>query len=345
MKSKIAFFGFTKAACKLILTLHSLLDQETFTFSSFTTEKYLNFFPFKKINFQNIEENQAIFKENDALIFVGASGIAVRFIAPFLQNKCVDPAVLVLDELGKFVISLLSGHIGGANDLCLHIANKLHAIPVITTATDVNQKFSVDHFAMKNHLHLSSMKLAKEVSSKILEEEVGFFSDLPINGSIGKGLTSAITPLGIYVSYKTTSPFLKTLHLIPKILYVGIGCRKEIEMEKIETLFFSVLEEHHLDIQAIASIASISLKEKELGLLNFAQKYHFPITFYSSKELESVAGDFAASCFVKNITGVDNVCERSAMHGLKKGKIIVYKTIRDGVTIAIAAEDWRGSFE
>ncbi|MBQ4353489.1 MAG: cobalamin biosynthesis protein CbiG, partial [Clostridia bacterium] len=113
-----------------------------------------------------------LFTEHDALIFIGACGIAVRDIAPHLKNKTVDPAVLVLDDQGKFVIPILSGHIGGANALACHLAEKLGAFPVITTATDGNGKFSCDTWAVTHNCAISSMKTAKDISAAILTADV-----------------------------------------------------------------------------------------------------------------------------------------------------------------------------
>lgn len=106
------------------------------------------------------------FAQSDAIIFIGACGIAVRSIAPFVSSKKTDPAVVVIDEQGKFAISLLSGHIGGANELTEEISNLLHATPVITTATDINNKFAVDVFAKTNGCYISDMTMAKEISAK-----------------------------------------------------------------------------------------------------------------------------------------------------------------------------------
>lgn len=129
------------------------------------------------------------FFRSDALIFVGATGITVRSIAPFLENKTRDPAVVTVDEQGKFVISLLSGHMGGANALCSRIADGLKAVPVITTATDLNRKFAVDVFAKKNGLWISDMKLAKRISAALLDGElVGFSSDFPVEGKLPREL-------------------------------------------------------------------------------------------------------------------------------------------------------------
>ena len=117
-----------------------------------------------------------LFSANDALIFIGACGIAVRDIAPHLKNKTVDPAVLVLDDHGKFVIPILSGHIGGANALANHLAAQLGAISVITTATDGSGKFSCDTWAVTHNCAISSLKTAKDVSAAILTASYLSFS-------------------------------------------------------------------------------------------------------------------------------------------------------------------------
>ncbi|MBR6258633.1 MAG: hypothetical protein IKR21_00285 [Oscillospiraceae bacterium] len=129
-----------------------------------------------------------LFSERDALIFVSAAGIAVRSVAPFIKDKRTDPAVICIDERGKNVIPLLSGHIGGANALALRIADHLGASPIITTATDVNGKFSVDKWAAENGFMIDNMKAAKAVSAAILKWDVPLCSDLPVKGELPPGV-------------------------------------------------------------------------------------------------------------------------------------------------------------
>ena len=190
------------------------------------------------------------FETADSIIFIGAAGIAVRSIAPFIQSKKKDPAVLVVDELGKFVISLLSGHLGGANELACLAADILQAIPVVTTATDLEGKFAVDVFAKKNNCHIFRMKEAKEVSAALLAgEKVGFYSEFPWEGELPEGLiwcqktgislseiqyeTVDGTPLpevGIAVTvHKSCYPFASTTHVVPPAAALGMGCRKNKE--------------------------------------------------------------------------------------------------------------------
>ena len=122
-----------------------------------------------------------MFAEKRAMIFVSATGIAVRAIAPWIRDKMTDPPVVTVDEGAQFVIPLLSGHVGGANELARHIADWLEAVPVITTATDVNGKFAVDLFASAYHMTIIDRKEAKNISAAVLEgKQIGVFSDLPI---------------------------------------------------------------------------------------------------------------------------------------------------------------------
>lgn len=140
---------------------------------------------------------KAAFETKDAILFVGACGIAVRAIAPYIKNKAVDPAVIVIDEKGHFVISLLSGHLGGANELTRSIAKIIGAVPVITTATDLNGCFAVDEWAKNNNLRIGSMALAKDISAALLRgETIGVVSDFPIEGTLPHGLVMLRGPDG-----------------------------------------------------------------------------------------------------------------------------------------------------
>ena len=304
------------------------------------------------------EWTAAAFSENDALVFTGACGIAVRAAAPHIRDKTVDPAVIVVDETGKYAISLLSGHLGGANDLASEIAGLIGAEPVITTATDLNKRFAVDEWAKKNHLLIDDMKLAKDISSAILKgEPVGISGDYPIEGEpppqlvylpeacecpvrTDAGLTVSLpgqTPrIGFRISHHTDSgPFEKTLRLIPRTLSVGIGCRKGIALGTAEELLEQILKESELSVKSIEKLCTIDIKKEEAALKELSDKLGVPLQIFSAAELEQLSGDFTASGFVSRITGVDNVCERAAVLG-SQGELIVRKQVLNGVTIAIA---------
>lgn len=284
------------------------------------------------------------FRQSDALVFVSSCGIAVRKIAPYVRDKKTDPAVVCVDELGSFSISLLSGHIGGANDLARFIADGIGALPVVTTATDINRKFSVDAWAARNGLTIGSMELAKAVSARILEETVPLHSDFPVKGPFPGGIAAGSEgDLGISVSWSTRSPFEKTLHLIPKCLHLGIGCRRGTPESAIREAVASVLRENAIAPEAVKAIASIDLKADEPGLLNYCASAGIVPVFYTAEQLLEVSGEFTSSAFVQSVTGVDNVCERSALAGADR--LIVKKIACSGVTVAAAVEKWEVSFE
>ena len=195
------------------------------------------------------------FSRRDALIFVGACGIAVREIAPYVRDKKTDPAVLVLDERARHVIPLLSGHIGGANRLALRLSSMLGADPVITTATDVNGKFAVDEFAARTGCAISDMQLAKAFAAGILERDLPLASAFPIVSPLPGGVYEAGSgALGVYIGCDVREPFQKTLRLIPKKLRVGLGCRRGVCASAITSAIRHVFAENRLDLRAISGV-------------------------------------------------------------------------------------------
>ena len=284
-----------------------------------------------------------LFAENDALIFIGACGIAVRSVAPYIKSKTTDPAVIVIDDQGRYVIPILSGHIGGANKLAEQVASKLGAIPVITTATDSAGKFSCDAWAVQNDCAISSMETAKKVSATILKNDIPVISDYELPSTLPNGLVSGKTgEIGIYIGIHNKAPFKTTLRLIPRILTLGIGCRKGTAKEHILSVIKNVFADNGLDIRSVGRVASIDVKKGEEGLISFAKELNAELYFYSADELNALDGDFDESDFVKKTVGTGNVCERSAV--LAGGKLIVRKTMTDGVTVAVAEKDWRIEF-
>lgn len=284
------------------------------------------------------------FSRCQTLVFVGAVGIAVRTIAPFVKSKLTDPAVLSLDERGNFVIPLLSGHIGGANELARCLAAALGATPCVTTATDVNGLFAVDEWAARNNMVLCSLKAAKDFAAALVDnKKVGLYVDagVQIKGELPRQVElNAALPVGMAVTLdKNLQPFAVTVRLLPRIVHLGIGCRRNTPLEKIEALALPQLEALGLDKRCVAGIASVDLKKDEQGLLAFARKYNYPAAFYTADELNAVEGDFTLSAFVQSVVGVSNVCERSAVKDSCGGRLLLRKTSLDGVTLAVAVED------
>lgn len=339
-----AILAFSKKGCKLAERIAEyLIQEEEVSCARYAPDKYVT---------EGCEPIQGgisaftgpLMKHRDILVFVGACGIAVRAIAPYLISKTCDPAVLCVDETGKYVISLLSGHIGGGNRLALSVAGGIGAVPVVTTATDVNGRFSVDAWAAEQGFGIGSMAVAKDFSAAILERDLPICTDVPIEGKLPSGLYPGDSgELGLCISTKLKKPFDSTLNLIPKVLTLGIGCRRGTSCETIEAVVRQVLQENQLNLRAVKEITSVTLKSDEEGLLAFAERYRLPIHFYTPEELNAVEGEFTASAFVKNTVGVDNVCERSAAAG--GGKLIVKKTAGQGVTAAVAEGEWKVCFE
>ncbi|MDY0293503.1 MAG: cobalamin biosynthesis protein [Candidatus Methanomethylophilaceae archaeon] len=282
------------------------------------------------------EWTEKAFSGSDALVFVGATGIAVRAVAPFLRGKTEDPAVVTVDELGRFSVSLLSGHIGGCNVLAERVAETIGAVPVITTATDINGLFSVDEFAARRDLTIDDMTIAKEVSAALLEgRPVGFLSDYPVSGDVPGCLeASPAGDLGILItSSPSRSPFGRTLRLIPRNLAVGVGCRRGTPKDTIARRVEEVLEANGLSAKGLKAMVSIDIKSDEEGLLEFCSAYGIVSVFLSAGELASVPGKFRESEFVDGITGVGNVCERAAA---SFGELVVGRDAADGVTVAVS---------
>lgn len=284
------------------------------------------------------------FEKADGIVFLCAAGIAVRSIAPYIRHKSTDPAVVVVDEKGKFSIALLSGHTGGANELAGRIADILGAVPVITTATDREGKFAVDDFARKNKMTILDWKLAKQISVEILEgKKVGIVSELPLEGKLPEDLFLWEGDLENNQNFLIRISTYKlpcmqqgrVLQLIPKTVVVGIGCRKGTAKEKIASAVGECLGEEDILPEAVFSVASIDLKKEEKGLLAYCEEKGVPLVTYSAEQLKQAEGEFSVSAFVEEITGVSCVCERSAVMAAK-GDLLCHKKIYDGVTVALA---------
>lgn len=353
---KVSIISFTAAGSILSLKLKEILISEGMLCEAYTNGRYAKASFIKERKDSLSEWTKSQFSGVEAIIFIGATGIAVRAIAPFLVNKKNDPAVIVIDEQGTFVISLLSGHLGGANQLTELIAKKLKSIPVITTATDVNNLFAVDVFAKKNKLLIKSFPLAKEISAALLDKkEVGIICDVPVEGTIPKELRliredeplSEKLELGICISAKENkiSPFQKTLYLVPAVVTVGIGCKKGTKKEQIESLFERAISECGYSWDSVEQITSIDLKKNEEGICQLAKEHGILFQTYPKEKLASLTGEFSESKFVESITGVSNVCERSAVLGSGNGRLVLKKLAENGVTVAIAEKDWRVKFD
>ncbi len=314
----------------------------------------------------------AYFGQVDAIVFVTASGIAVRSVAEHLTHKSKDPAIVCMDECSKHVISLVSGHAGGANALTQMLADVMWATPVITTATDVEGQFSIDDYAREHNLVVTDWAKAKAISAEVLatgakpvwvdeaevsqEEEknaceickeqkstgidVGKIENDGCENEIGVQKLQ-IGSHQVVITPQDVSVDAQTLQLIPRCIVAGVGCKKGIPVDKIEHAVQDAFAKAGLRMEALCAVASIDLKKEEAGLLEFCETRNVPFETYTAEELQAVSGTFSASEFVTGVTGVDNVCERSAVkyaseHGANDGELLLRKQAQDGVTVALA---------
>lgn len=294
-----------------------------------------------------------------AYVFIGAAGIAVRYIAPSVKDKYTDSPVLVIDEKGQYVIPLLSGHMGGAAALADEVADMIGAVPVHTTATDVQGKFAVDVFAKKNGLVITDRETVKKISAGLLNGEKAALyiedSSVSITGTPPEEVVLCESleeteqySYQIMIAGRSEQPVQDrknevqkperegcTLVLLSRNITAGIGCRKGIEEAALEKGFLEILAANGLDIRQVKSIASIDLKKNEQALLYLCEKYRIPFETYTVEELSNVLDVTASSEFVKKVTGVDNVCERAARLSCSAGNLIQGKCVREGMTAAL----------
>ncbi len=282
-----------------------------------------------------------------AYIFIGAAGIAVRYIAPWVKDKYTDSAVLVIDEKGKYVIPLLSGHIGGAAALADEISELLGAAAVHTTATDVQGRFAVDVFAKRNDLMITDREMAKKISAAVLEgEKIAFYAQekaCRIRGNVPPEIVLCTDPkeAGSYqyriVVGEDAAAYDRegTLVLKPVNIAAGIGCRRGTGTELLEKGLDEILRANGRCMEQVKVIASIDLKKDEQALVHLSEKYQIPFLTYTAEELQRVREVSSGSEFVEKVTGIDNVCERAARLCCGDGEMIQEKAIRESMTAAL----------
>lgn len=339
---RAAVFSFSLRGAQLAKRIAAALQDADYDAQAMTVAKYAEAAELAPMLPDYKAACAAAFASCEALVFVGAAGIAVRALAPHIKSKLTDPAVVSVDEQANFVIPLLAGHIGGANELARYLAAAIGAAACVTTATDVNGLFAVDEWAARNNMVLSSLLPAKDFAAALVaNEKVGLYydADFTVSGALPKNVeNNSALPVGMAVTLDSSlTPFATTVRLLPKIVHLGIGCRRNTLLENIEALVLSELAKLHLDLRCVKALASVDLKKNEQGLLAFARKYKLAANFYTADELNSVAGDFTPSAFVKSVVGVSNVCERSAVLD-SDGRLLLRKTSLNGVTLAVAAE-------
>ncbi|MFQ5465250.1 MAG: cobalt-precorrin 5A hydrolase [Thermodesulfobacteriota bacterium] len=292
----------------------------------------------------------------DALVFISATGIAVRMIAPLLQGKDRDPAVVVIDETGRFCVSLLSGHLGGANDLARELARAIGAAPVITTATDALGLPSAEEVASAFDLAIENVAAIKAVNSAIIRG--GPVVVVDAHPARRGAMKRAFSPSGVFRFRKDFPPAdaaracvlvsssaepgapegfgPKTLIMRPREFVIGLGCRRGVSVGDVERACDQALACLKVSPLSIRNLATIDIKGDEEGMAGFARARGLEIVFYRAEELNTAAAPSGASKKVREVTGARAVAEPAALLSAGAKRLWMRKKVLGPVTVAVA---------
>ena len=315
----------------------------------YTVKKRLKFF---------VED---IFDKYEYILFIMATGIVVRTIAPLVTSKFSDPAILVTDEKGSNIISLLSGHMGGANEMTLHISDLINSNPVITTATDINKKSSLDMIAKKLNGHIVNFRdNVLDVNAMLVNgDSVGLYIDGEYNiDTRGFTVLDNSKSLESYISSdeelkkinlntivvisnkenlridKYYEDKYKIIKVTPRDIVIGIGCRRDTESHLLQDSLEDFLIKNNIDINSIKEIGSIEVKKDEKAIIDLSENLNVPFKVLSIEEISQVDYLFEKSEWVKKSVGVYSVAEPVA-HLLSDGNVIIEKNKYKGITFSV----------
>jgi len=353
----VAVVAITKRGVDTALKIKEALQNAGLTCKVYAPKKY------NQIGVIILESKFADFiRENysqiDALVGVMATGIIIRAVAPYLESKLTDPAVIGVDATGKFVISLLSGHYGGANELTRIIADGIGGTAVITTASDATGKMSVDELARLLHLSIQNPESLVGVNSAIVNGDrivvilVGN-TDIPSEKMSCfeiKKAENGVQALEIINRYDagiiitsapvTIASFVKPFTILKtKRVVVGLGARKESSVDSMIQAVCTALKIAHTSIDNVTCFATVDIKKDSPQMLKAVEQLGKPLEFLSVNALRTVKhSDLSPdSKMVQEKIGVGGVCERAALLSAgKNSNLILKKTKLNGVTVAIA---------
>lgn len=298
-----------------------------------------------------------MFEKYDGIVMVISLGAVVRMIAPLLKDKKVDPAVVVVDDKGEFVISVLSGHIGGANELTRDIASYLDATPVVTTASDVQKTIPVDIFGRELGFVVDDFKNVTPVSAAVVNEEPILIiqesgeknwwkhnRELPkqmkVTDSI-KALFDETYNATLVISHRTFSGEVadildqKGVIYRPKSVHLGVGCNRGTSAEEIRAVILETLEELEISVKSVKGISTIDLKKDEEGLLQVCDEMNWSFTYYTPEQLNAMPLKNPSETVFK-YTGAYGVSEPAAMLSANTTELVLEKKKSGNVTISIA---------
>lgn len=339
----IALFCLTPGGVALANRLKAVLPMTCFTSEKLLTD---GFQPFAGSFAQTLRE---AFCHYPAVVFIGATGIAVRAIAPLVNDKFLDPAVIVIDERGQHAISLLSGHYGGGNALTRYLAGVLDADPVITTATDVNELAALDTLACQLDARMENFRAAVKTINHMLVsgKRIGLWCEEALREEMASCDTRGFIPVTcldalpeldglLCVSMRAQLPALPVpvFKLVPKRVVAGIGCRRDTPFALLSALLQRQLQAQAFDPLALRAIGSISLKQDEKGLLQLAESLRVPFEIFTAQALREHEYRFPASDFVRQTAGVGSVSGPAAWL-MSQGQLVGETLREQGVTITL----------
>jgi len=294
----------------------------------------------------------SLWNQYDGLVLIMATGIVVRMISPLLQSKETDPAVVVMDDAGRFAIALLSGHLGGANELAGRCAFTSGACAVITTATDSNDLPSFDMLAKEQGWVIDGISKVKALNTLLLDnDEIAAFDptgktcpwlhdrgNVTFYGTITEAANSGAR--GFLFVTNTILPDkisqANALILRPRNLVLGIGCNRGTPADEIDEIVTAHLNDLSLSPKSICCIASVAAKRDEAGLIEFAEQLAVPLRFFEADELNQVAFPSPPSEHALAAVGVTGVAEPSAILASGGGLLLLEKVKSANVTLAVA---------
>lgn len=347
---RTAIISITKNGARLAVQIGNDLGADVFVKDEFISEltKAQSSISIKRVGHGFSQFVGEVFEVYEALVFIMACGIVVRTIAPYIKHKTKDPAVVVLDEAGRYSISLLSGHIGGANSLAQKIAAITVGTAVITTSTDVNGVLSFDVLAKENGCAIENIEDLKYISGELVNGgRIDLYSDLKINGDTEGYIKVCENPLDINSRYSVvvssrTDLNIKServLYIRPKNLVIGIGCRRGIPVYQISQAIEDFMKTNKKSMESIRCVATIDLKEDEEGINEFCRLQGVKLLVIHREEVKKIAGIFTTSEFVRERTGVGSVAEPCAVIGSINGSLVCKKTVYSGITLALVEEE------
>ncbi len=290
-----------------------------------------------------IKTVDSIFDKYDCIIGIMASGIMIRSIAPHVTSKLSDPAVLLIDDNANFVISLLSGHFGGANDLTVKIADILNSTPVVTTSTDVNNKIGIDSIAKRYYCNLENPKNIKHVNKALVNNnKVDLYLPEKYSFILSDNIKDSYNVF-IDDEYDFITAIVDDYAVIlkPKQMVMGIGARRDIATQKVENAILTACDILEIPVSRIDYFATADVKANEKGILENVSKYDKDLKIISMDEIKSYQNDECSkSDFVMKQFGVKGVCEPCCLiaNGIAS-HLIFKKTAYDGVTIAVSLNE------